>query len=233
MPLGLPGRAQPLSHQRQLLLSGGGQWDLEDSNGTITKTQGLHTGPDGFLQGQSQKLLEPSTLKEQMEKLILPDRERLAQRLSTANGTTGTAEQSTLASHAHRGWTSASAQCGHSLFLVLLVFILNFPGLRTFSMLASALLLGILVLIFQQLSKAGCYDVKLLCENPVVLRQAAEQVKRVQVLPLENKMQSHTQFPLILRGRMFDITTLDIALGYLKFGATTQASITLNLSNCR
>lgn len=46
-------------------------------------------------------------------------------------------------------------------------------------------------------------------------------------------MQSHTQFPLILRGRMFDITTLDIALGYLKFGATTQASITLNLSNCR
>lgn len=46
-------------------------------------------------------------------------------------------------------------------------------------------------------------------------------------------MQNHTQFPLILCGRMFDITTLDIAVGYLKFGATTQASITLNLSNCR
>ncbi|XP_054942892.1 proton-coupled amino acid transporter 2-like [Physeter macrocephalus] len=45
------------------------------------------------------------------------------------------------------------------------------------------------------------------------------------VLPLENKIWDHAQFPLILHGGMLVITTLYMrfrASGYLKFGATTQ-----------
>ncbi|XP_074147945.1 proton-coupled amino acid transporter 1-like isoform X2 [Sminthopsis crassicaudata] len=55
------------------------------------------------------------------------------------------------------------------------------------------------------------------------------------VLPLENQMKKKEHFPFILYTGMSVVTVAYVilaCLGYLKFGADTQASITLNLPNC-
>nr|XP_012596315.1 proton-coupled amino acid transporter 1-like [Microcebus murinus] len=126
-------------------------------------------------------------------------------------------------------------------FLVPLVCVRNLRALSTFSALANALMLGSLVLIFQHLLQEIPDPSSLpLVANwktyPLFFGTAVFAFEGIGVvLPLENKMQHRDQFPLVLYGGMFMIIILYIslgALGYLKFGATTQASITLNLPNC-
>ncbi|XP_010074260.1 PREDICTED: proton-coupled amino acid transporter 1-like, partial [Pterocles gutturalis] len=93
-------------------------------------------------------------------------------------------------------------------FVVLLTFIQNLKVLSIFSMLANVAMLGSLIVIYQYI---------------------------VRVLPLENKMKNPRQFPVILYVGMTLVTILYISLsvlGYLRFGAGIQASITLNLPNC-
>uniref|UniRef100_A0A8C9ANT0 Amino acid transporter transmembrane domain-containing protein n=1 Tax=Prolemur simus TaxID=1328070 RepID=A0A8C9ANT0_PROSS len=126
-------------------------------------------------------------------------------------------------------------------FLVPLVYVRNLRALSTFSALANVLMLGSLVLIFQHLLQEIPDPSSLpLVANwktyPLFFGTVVFAFEGIGVvLPLENKMQHRTQFPLVLYGGMFMIIILHIsfgALGYLKFGATTQASITLNLPNC-
>lgn len=58
---------------------------------------------------------------------------------------------------------------------------------------------------------------------------------RRQVLPLKNQMKHPQQFSFVLYSGMSLIIILYVCLGtlgYMKFGSSTQASITLNLPNC-
>lgn len=57
----------------------------------------------------------------------------------------------------------------------------------------------------------------------------------LQVLPLKNQMKNPQHFSFVLYIGMSLVVVLYIllgTLGYMKFGADTQASITLNLPNC-
>ncbi|XP_073211405.1 proton-coupled amino acid transporter 1-like isoform X2 [Lepidochelys kempii] len=93
-------------------------------------------------------------------------------------------------------------------FLVLLVYIRNLKFLSIFSMLANLAMLSSLIMINWYI---------------------------ITVLPLENKMKNPRHFPVILYVGMAIVTVLYISLGtlgYLRFGANIQASITLNLPDC-
>ncbi|ETE68395.1 Proton-coupled amino acid transporter 1, partial [Ophiophagus hannah] len=93
-------------------------------------------------------------------------------------------------------------------FVILLVFIQNLKILSIFSMVANILMLSSLIMLYQYI---------------------------VRVLPLENKMKNPQHFHIILYVGMAIVTTFYLSLGtlgYLRFGANIQASITLNLPNC-
>lgn len=75
----------------------------------------------------------------------------------------------------------------------------------------------------------GCRGMEAICCSVVIFLLLS------QVLPLENRMKKPQQFPVILYVGMTIVTILYISLsilGYLRFGADIQASITLNLPNC-
>ncbi|KAG8128510.1 putative Proton-coupled amino acid transporter 1-like protein [Naja naja] len=93
-------------------------------------------------------------------------------------------------------------------FVILLVFIQNLKILSIFSMVANILMLSSLIMLYQYI---------------------------VRVLPLENKMKNPQYFHIILYVGMAIVTMFYLSLGtlgYLRFGANIQASITLNLPNC-
>ncbi|EOB07940.1 Proton-coupled amino acid transporter 1, partial [Anas platyrhynchos] len=137
-------------------------------------------------------------------------------------------------------------------FVVLLSFIQNLKVLSIFSMLANVAMLVSLVVIYQYIVRVRVlslqipvvYGVLGLWSDPCALwgagvvlvwENCCSILLLSQVLPLENKMKNPRQFPVILYVGMTIVTILYISLsvlGYLRFGASIQASITLNLPNC-